>query len=188
MKIVCGRIIRMCFCKMFIRIKKIKGIEYAYLVKSAWKDNAAQQKVVKYLGRVYTPQKISQLSFEEFCQMENISLSNAEYKEYITALMAWSLYQHGFRKDTLVQKKWLLSQQLVAEPEKFKVFCKKKEITIKLNDGYMNLWTLNELANIQLSKTEEQRQSATILANAFLTVGIQIPQNIFIELFQKLYQ
>ncbi len=37
---------------MFIRIKKIKGIPYAYLVKNKWKKGKTIQKTVKYLGKV----------------------------------------------------------------------------------------------------------------------------------------
>jgi methanogenic corrinoid protein MtbC1 len=38
---------------VYIRSKKIKGIEYAYLVKSVWnpKKNIATQQILKYLGR-----------------------------------------------------------------------------------------------------------------------------------------
>lgn len=39
---------------MFIRIKRIKGMEYAYLVKNEWKRGRAVQKVKKYLGKVLT--------------------------------------------------------------------------------------------------------------------------------------
>jgi len=35
---------------MFIRVKKIKGKEYYYLVKNTRKDGKVCQKVVKYLG------------------------------------------------------------------------------------------------------------------------------------------
>jgi hypothetical protein len=34
----------------FIRIKKIKGRAYLYLVQNIWKKNGSRQKVVKYLG------------------------------------------------------------------------------------------------------------------------------------------
>ena len=104
--------------------------------------------------------------------------------------MGWTLSQQGFTKDPLVQKKWLLQNgKIVGDPEKLKISSGKKEVTLKINDGYMNSFTLKELLNIQLSKkTEEQRQAATQLANAFVNAGIQVPQDIFIEIFQKVYQ
>lgn len=175
---------------MFIRIKKIKGLEYAYLVKSVWKDKTARQKVVQYVGKVYILNKTNPASFETFCKEENKNLENADIKTIIQALMEWTLWQSGFTKDPLIQKKWLLnSGKIVGDPEKLKITSAKKEITLKLNDGYMNSFTLKELLNIQLTKkTEEQRQAATLLAKAFVDAGIQVPQDIFIEVFQKVYQ
>ena len=40
---------------MYIRRKKVKGIEYAYLVKSTWDqtNKTSKQKIVKYLGKVH---------------------------------------------------------------------------------------------------------------------------------------
>lgn len=175
---------------MFIRIKKIKGLEYAYLVKSVWEEKTARQKVVQYLGKVYILNKTNTTSFEAFCQEEKKNINNREIKIIIQALMEWTLWQHGFTKDPLLQKKWLLENgKIVGDPEKLKISSGKREITIKVNDGYMNALTLKELLNIELSKkTEEQRQAATVLANAFVSAGIQVPQDIFIEVFQRVYQ
>ena len=38
---------------VYIRKKKVKGIDYAYLVRSKWdpKNNTSRQEIVKYLGR-----------------------------------------------------------------------------------------------------------------------------------------
>lgn len=175
---------------MFIRIKKIKGLEYAYLVKSVWKDKTARQKVVQYLGKVYVLSKTNTASFETFCEQEKKDLKNADLKTSIQALMEWTLWQHSFTKDTFIQKKWLLENgKVVGDPEKLKITSGKKEVTLKISDGYMNSFTLKELLNIQINKnTEEQRQAATNLANAFVNAGIQIPQDIFIEVFQKVYR
>lgn len=177
---------------MFIRIKKIKGLEYAYLVKSIWKDKTARQKVVQYLGKIYILIKTNTASFETFCQQERKNLENADLKAIIQALMEWTLWQHGFVPvdDPLIQKKWLLENgKVVGDPEKLKITSGKKEVTLKISDGYMNSFTLKELLNIQINKkTEEQRQAATLLAKAFIDAGIQVPQDIFIEVFQKVYQ
>lgn len=175
---------------MFIRIKKIKGLEYAYLVKSVWKDKTARQKVVQYLGKVYILKKTSTASFETFCEQEKKDLENADLKTIIQALMEWTLWQHSFIKDPLVQKKWLFENgKVVGDPEKLKITSGKKDVTLKVNDGYMNACTVKALVDIQLNKnTEEQRQAATSLAKAFVDAGIEVPQDIFIEIFQKVYQ
>lgn len=176
---------------MFIRIKKIKGMEYAYLVKSVWKNNVARQKVVKYLGKVLTPAKTHALSFPEFCQKEDIVITKtASYQDILAALFAWALYQHGFVKDPLVQKKWIFEHgKISGDPEKLKLMSGKKEVTVKMNEGYMASYTLKELLKIDLSKkVEEQREAGTRLAKAFVAAGIEVPQDVFIEVFQKLYQ
>ena len=84
---------------MFIRIKKIKGLEYAYLVKSVWKDKTARQKVVQYLGKVYMLSKTNDALFETFCKEENKNIENADLKAIIQVLMEWTLSQQGFTKD-----------------------------------------------------------------------------------------
>ena len=42
---------------MFLRSKKIKGKDYAYLVKSVYKNKRVRQKVVKYLGKIEDPEQ-----------------------------------------------------------------------------------------------------------------------------------
>ena len=42
---------------MFVRIKKINGHEYRYLVKSVRVDGKMKQKVIKYLGKVIPNQE-----------------------------------------------------------------------------------------------------------------------------------
>lgn len=166
---------------MFIRMKNIKGQEYAYLVENSWKDSKARQRVRQYLGRVYTPEKIKTVLFEEFCKMPK------DYKGIVSALIGWTLVQHGFVKDPLVQKKWLYDNgRLVCDPEACKITSRKNNVTLKLNEGYMNEYTLKELLNINIKK-QEQRDAATVLAKAFVSAGIPIPENIFIEVFQKVH-
>lgn len=173
---------------MFIRIKKIKGLEYAYLVKSIWKEKTARQKVVKYLGKIHHIEKAQSIEFQEFCEKEKKHLQTT--KQIIQALMEWTLFQHGFIKDPLLQTKWLFNHgKIVGEPENLELNSGTKEVTLKINEGYMNSFTLKELENMQLStKTQEQRSAATTLAKAFVAAGIEVPQDVFIDIFQKVYQ
>ncbi len=48
---------------MFVRIKKIKNQEYAYLVKNEWTSKGARQRVKKYLGKTIRPQRIKTNSY-----------------------------------------------------------------------------------------------------------------------------
>jgi hypothetical protein len=176
---------------MFIRIKKIKGIEYAYLVKSVWQKKTARQKVVKYLGRVHILTPTKPIDFQTFLNDNKLKINEkTTIKQIIQHLMVWTVQQHGFSKDPLVQKKWLFNHgKIVADPTKLKIHTKDRELTLKLNEGYMNSYTLKELYKIKLSKkVEEQRQAATLLANAFVNAGIKVPQDIFIDIFQRIYK
>ncbi len=167
---------------MFIRVKTIKGHGYAYLVENTWENNKARQKVKQYLGRIYTIKKAHDCAFEEFCKVQP-----KEYKKIVSALMEWVLYQYGFTKDPLVQKKWIYNHgKIVGDPEQFTMTSGKNAVTLKMNEGYMNEYTLKAILNIDV-KGQEQRHAATVLAKAFVSAGIPIPHDIFIELFQKVY-
>ncbi len=174
---------------MFVRLKKIKGLEYAYLVKNVWKKKTPRQKVVQYLGRIHAPPKGMTCSFDEFCVQEKKQITEkTTYPELVRALFEWTLFQHGFTK--VAQKKAFYTHgKIIADPEKYTLQIKKRQLTMKFNEGYMNQYSMKELLNIKLSKAiDEPRQAATILAKAFVNAGIAVPQNIFIEVFQKVYQ
>jgi len=51
---------------MYIRVKTIKGHEYAYSVTSKWdkKRGTSKQKFGKYLGRIYNPEKQYNITME----------------------------------------------------------------------------------------------------------------------------
>ncbi len=171
---------------MFIRIKNIKGHSYAYLVENNWNDKKTRQKVKQYLGRIHVPEKVSTVSFDEFSKLPK------DYKTIVSALIEWTLHQHGFVKDPLVQKKWIYQHgKIAADPETFKITSGKNNVTLKLNEGYMNEYTLKEITCIGVNKDikkQEQRVAGTILAKAFISAGIPIPHDVFIEIFQKVYK
>ncbi len=176
---------------MFVRIKKIKGLEYAYLVKNVWKGKTPRQKVVQYLGRVHAPPKGISCSFDEFCAQEKKRITEkTAYPEIVCALFEWTLIQHGFTKDPLIKKKWRYDNgKIVGDSEKCTFFTKKRDVTLKINEGYMNAFTLKELLAIRLNKNlDEPRQAATLLARAFVNAGIAVPQDVFIEIFQRVYK
>ena len=60
----------------FIRTKKIKGAEYAYIVENKWRKrrkNKVKQIMSKYLGRVFRFDRVSVLDFFEFYKIEDIN-------------------------------------------------------------------------------------------------------------------
>ena len=57
---------------MFIRLKKVNGYEYAYLVRSVWdrKEKKVKQEVIKYLGNLRNPKRVHKLSLSGLSDME----------------------------------------------------------------------------------------------------------------------
>lgn len=75
---------------VFVRIKKLKGNEYAYLVANEWTINGSRQRVKAYLGRVIKPLR----------EKEKITdVSNLEYRQAILALAKQELINHGFSEE-----------------------------------------------------------------------------------------
>lgn len=176
---------------MFTRIKKIKNIPYAYLVESSWDNGKARQKVVKYLGKVHTLQKQKDISFDEFCEQEKQQVTeNTSYENTILLLITWTLSQHDFTKDPLLKEKWIWKEgTLTFDPKELSIKSAKKDATAKINEGFMSTYSIKQLLSIELNKRlMEQRQAATMLAKAFVSVGIEIPSDIFIMVFEKVYK
>ena len=74
---------------MFIRGKKIKGKEYAYLVKNEWQPWGSRQKVTKYLGKIHKPKKTKN---------EHPKNKATTYKEAIKPAIENTLRNHGCEK------------------------------------------------------------------------------------------
>src|SRR5918992_967655 len=84
---------KVCQFKMvYIRNKKVKGIDYAYLVQSIWdpKRNTSRQQTIKYLG------KASQITIED------IPVEYRNNSKILTFISAFSSYQE--EKKILVSK------------------------------------------------------------------------------------
>ena len=91
----------------FIRIKKIKGIEYAYIVENSWQENKVKQKVKKYLGKVYKFERKKFKNVDEELggfigfvkdELEHY-LAVTEPKKILLDIIKWELSNHGFKQD-----------------------------------------------------------------------------------------
>ena len=94
----------------FIRVKKIGGKEYAYLVENKWykrgfkgKGRGSRQKVSKYLGRVYYFDKADGwdfLTFKSINNLEQYLKDNSNNKNQIFRdLVEWELFRHNVDKE-----------------------------------------------------------------------------------------
>lgn len=178
---------------MFIRVKKIKGQKYAYLVENKWPEEHKQtdcntavssekpikkqpkQTVIGYLGRVY-----------EFEMPKTIFSSKltSNFKESITELIKWHLKEHGFKE----RKNYMTGKGLVYNIDKRELKSRKtkKEAVIKSFDGYICNTTLKELYELDGRGYDEEVGKR--LAKTLVKAGLNVPKEVFVQLFEKVFK
>ena len=177
----------------FIRIKKIKGIEYAYIVENSWQENKVKQKVKKYLGKVY---KFERKKFEDeeyelagFIGFVGDELEHylavAEPKKILLDIVRWELSNHGFKQD--VKNIHLWKNDVCRFDEKNIAVTNegKAEVALAFNDGLLNTFKLRKL--LRLNYTGEEQEVGYKIAKDLVELGLKVPKEVFIGLFQKMY-
>ena len=86
----------------FVRTKKIKGNEYAYIVENKWKKrgNKVKQKTKKYLGRVYRFDRVNVMDFYEHYDISDVDeyLKQNSKDKIILDLIKLGLFNYGFEE------------------------------------------------------------------------------------------
>ncbi len=158
---------------MFIRIKKIKNKEYAYLVENNWVNNSSRQRVKYYLGGVYKPERVkSEIKINK----------NLDFKELVLDLARQELLNHGFEEDGEVLKR----EEITVALRKLKFTKNKKPILISLNEGFLCSCTLKDLLDFKSKGDEEQ--VGVKLATMLVETGLKIPNEEFIVVFEKVFK
>ena len=166
---------------MFLRIKKIKGNEYCYLVNNVWTKKGARQEVKSYLGRVYAFD-CDGLDFFEHYGSEDVSkyLKKMKKKQIISDLAAWELARAGFKE----KEKVLVNEGIAFDLKKLTLVKDGREVVAKINEGFLCGFTLKRILGFK--KSGEIEQDSVELAKAFVEAGISVPEEIFIGFFGKL--
>ena len=174
---------------MFIRIKKIKGKNYAYLVKNCWykrKKYKVKQKTVKYLGKVIKTEKAKNETI-----LENLNTDLQDYlkkqkpKRIILNLIKLELLKHNFSETKknifeLNNIKVSLKEKRVLDKETKKLIC------LEINNNFLCDYTLRRLINFKPKQNLTDLQIGKQLATSFESTGILIPKEIFVKLAQKI--
>lgn len=173
---------------MYIRTKRIKKGEYAYLVESKWdrRSNSSNQKFSQYLGFVYSPKKQFNLQIHDTTKITNLNqyLESNQTSTIFRDLITTDLLNHNFIRN----KDLLESEGYYVNLRDFKVFNSKlKPCVIKLNNGYLCDYTLKNLFNVLPSNTNEL-EFGKKLARVVIESGIEIDKELFILLFDKIYK
>ena len=167
----------------FIRTKKIKRAEYAYIVENKWRKrrkNKVKQKSKKYLGRVYRFDRVSVVDFFEFYNIEDINKYLDEKSRYdiLLDLIKLELHNHGFEgKNKLLQK-----QECFFNLKEKKVYNQKgNSIALAFNEGFLTNYAIKKILKFEAFEEEDGYE----LAKIFVEAGINIPQEIFVGYFKK---
>ena len=139
---------------MFVRVKKIKGKRYAYLVENSWVSGRSRQKVKEYLGRVIGDHKTAAPD-----------LSDARDRELLTQVILLQVPE-GVRVDI----------------KKRSVTKDGKDVVVGLNNGFLCARTLKDI--FSALKKEETRPGlalAKALSQAGIKVDQEDFVRIYLE-------
>ena len=160
----------------FVRVKKISGKEYAYLVANSWTGSGPRQKVSKYLGRLIRPEKAKSEPLAQFLGLTGEPaitewVKKSSFKEIAVALMKQELNNHNIAES---------SYGISAEKAEF-LDGKGKPVAIALNDGFLCGHTAKKLLEYDAAAD----YSGYNLADALTAAGIAVEKDVFISLFGK---
>jgi len=170
---------------VYIRKKTItnkktgKTYTYAYAVKNTWRKRGARQKVLAYMGKVHTyPKKHSFSFFEhqgllhEEARSHFLATSNAN--TLIRTVIEWELDRHEIPPKFTIN----FSTPKVAQDH--------KPATLELNKGLLSSYTLRKL--IRFRRSIDERETMYALAKSFVEAGLDVPQQVIISFFNKIYK
>ncbi len=165
---------------VFVRIKRISGKEYGYLVANSWTGSGPRQKVSKYLGRLIRPERAKSEALQAFLGLTAEQelkqwIGKSSFKEIATALIKLELSNHGISCSSD-------KNDLKINVEKAEFLDDKgKPVVFALNDGFLCSHTAKKL----LEYDAEADYSGYDLADSLTAVGIAVEKEVFITLFGK---
>jgi len=167
---------------MFIRRKKVKDSDYAYLVRNKWTKRGVRQKVSKYLGKIYSPEKVNFITYYDHINNDEEFINKSSAHEIICSLLGWVLTEHGF---TAKQNVWS-TDDVIVDLNKAKVRIRNTKAVLHVNSDYMCDTTLRRLLRYKSAK--DQEVVGLELAKAFISAGVPVPEEVFVDVFQKVYK
>ncbi|MBI3033332.1 hypothetical protein HYY69_07690 [Candidatus Woesearchaeota archaeon] len=178
---------------MFIRIKKIKQFYYAYAVVNQWTKKGARQKVVGYLGRVVTlePKESKsefpeEKSFNDFVDQDlEVYLENTGAKDIVKKYIMYELYKHGFSPVKENNNLWQY-QDIILDFNTGAIQKQGSKVVLQLNNDFLCENTLKNLLNFRSEADEEL--CGKELAQAFISAGIPVQSEVFIDVFRKIFK
>jgi len=159
---------------MFVRIKRINGIDYAYLVENEWTPKGSRQNVTAYLGKVLKVQR-QKITIQR--------LTGSNYNKLINDLIETTLLDYGFQKQNQHPQTYILND-ITVDLLQMRTVPKHKPAVLALEQGHFCEQTIAEL--IRFSKKENPEKTAVALASALLQAGISISTENMVALFESI--
>lgn len=153
---------------MFVRIKKIHDLSYAYLVESVWTEKGSRQKTKAYLGRIYD------MGAPEVCVPEF-----EDVEQFFEDLLSQLLEKTGFHKGVSLDGPVWQKDGITVSLEHLSVISKKRPCVLAINGGFLCEHTLTFLREALENPTPSS------LAQSLLGIGCIIEEIAFIELYHK---
>ncbi len=154
---------------MFVRVKKIKGRPYAYLVENEWTPWGSRQRVSKYLGKTQTLSRFS----------EGLAELPTGLQPAIVEAVAQELSNHGFVREGNLLKQ----ENVTVDLNEKTVRQNTKKIVLGMNEGYLCDHTLQQL--LTFTPEERQDESAKKLASRVLEAGLKLSNEQFLHLYEQ---
>ncbi len=154
---------------MFVRVKKIKGRPYAYLVENEWTPWGSRQRVSKYLGKTQTLSRYS----------EGLAELPIGLQPAIVEAVAQELSNHGFIRDGNLLKQ----ENVIVDLNEKTVRQNTKKIVLGMNEGYLCDHTLQQL--LTFTPEERQDENAKKLASLVLEAGLKLSNEQFLHLYEQ---
>lgn len=169
---------------MYIRVKKLKNQEYAYLVENKWSrvKMAPRQRFVKYLGKIHTPSRVYEHTLQtRFNVVDNENyIRKTPFKEILKDIIAVELFNHNF-----YFKKFYYNDKCYVDLTNLKVYDEKlTPCVVKLNEGFICDYSLDKLFKY-LPSTDDEMKIGKELASSLLNLGIKLDPAIFVLLCKK---
>lgn len=153
---------------MFVRVKKIKGRPYAYLVENEWTPWGSRQRVTKYLGKTIQLERLNEQEHELPSGIKNA----------VKEAIAQELNNHGFLREENTFKQ----ENITVNLEEGTITQRGKNIVLGMNEGFLCTHTLQQLLSLQPSEEPDPTQ----IASHALEAGLKLNEAQFLHIFEQL--
>lgn len=173
---------------MYLKIKKIKGIEYAYLVTQTYnkKTKKRKQKNNAFIGKVLQLEDSNKTSLSDYIKGDPTEfVENNPLRVIFKKLIELELINHGFTFDP--KRNVFSKDNLIITPGycKFKDSLNQSKFCLEINQGFLTARSLDRLCE-PLPRLMDDMQRANFLAKKLKSEGLDPNPKLFISLYKKI--